>query len=269
MIRRQLGNQFLLTRQHDHALLAGRLAESFGNEQFAPPSPGTQTIRAIALHDAGWPLHDDHPMLSEKGLPLDVFEISLSMAIPIWKAAADRAADEHPYTQLLISLHVLGLSGFSARHVHTRQEVFELNKFQHREIERQVDLRRQLGLSVDIPLQLGLAMTNGIEEEDRLRRNHLILQAMDRISLALCCTQVLFPSIEGIIPELGGSPVTLNFVRTSDTSLRVEPWPFLAPAISLQLPQLPLAARAFASVEEFREAYAAAADEIHTLKVHS
>ena len=269
MIRRHLGNQFVLTRQHDHALLAGRLAELFGNDQFAPPSPTDDTIRAVALHDAGWPLHDDAPGLNEKGLPLDVFETPLSLAIPIWKLSADRAAGEHPYTQLLISLHVLGLSGFAAKHAHTRQEVFELNKFQHREIERQVELRTKLDLSLQIPLQLGLALQEDVEAEEMLRRNHLILQAMDRISLGLCCTQVPFAVLQGLRPQVRAAAVPLRFVRDSDTSIRVQPWPFATGSISLELRQRSLPAQAFAGVDQFQAAYAAAPEQLSTLHVHA
>ena len=92
---------------------------------------------------------------------------------------------------------------------------------------------------------------------------------MDRISLALCCTKVPFSTIDGIVPQIGMEGVTLTFARTSDTSLRLAPWPFKIASISLHLLQRTLPARPFASIDEFRRAYAAATDVPHALSVHA
>ena len=73
MIRRHVADEFWLIAQHDHALLSGHLAEQIGGGEFERPAP--RAIRGIALHDCGWPLHDDEaPTLNERGQPLDVFE---------------------------------------------------------------------------------------------------------------------------------------------------------------------------------------------------
>src|SRR3954470_12372868 len=205
MIRRAMEDRFLLFAQHDHAQLSGELARHYGNRFFAKPDPLEQTIRAVALHDCGWPLHDDRPTLNKEGLPLDVFESPLDVAIGVWQAGVEAVANEPPYTQLLVSLHVLGLSGFAATRQHDRREQFELNKFQHRQIEKQVELRKRLGLAVDVPLKLGLAIRSDIAEEERLRRNHNLVQTMDRISLGLCCTELPFEKIEGIVPRPGSA----------------------------------------------------------------
>src|SRR4051794_17779857 len=109
MIRRALGDQFLLFTQHDHAQLSGELARHYGNRLFARPDPSDETIRAVARHDCGWPLHDERPTLNKDGLPLDVFETPLDVAMAVWQAGVDRVADEQTYTRLLVSLHVLGL----------------------------------------------------------------------------------------------------------------------------------------------------------------
>src|SRR5205823_9167662 len=137
MIRREMGSSFLLIAQDDHARLSGELARHYGNRFFAKAEPFEETIRAVALHDCGWPLHDDRPTLNKDGLPLDVFETPLDIAIYVWQAGVEAVANENVYTQLLVSLHVLGLSGFAAARQHDRREQFELNKFQHRQIEKQ------------------------------------------------------------------------------------------------------------------------------------
>src|SRR5687768_18404240 len=92
MIRRQQGDDWLLITQHDHALLAGELAEHFGNEYFARPEPREPALRGVRLHDCGWPLHDDQPTINKDGKPLDVFETTRDIALPVWRSSADQAS---------------------------------------------------------------------------------------------------------------------------------------------------------------------------------
>src|SRR5881394_855981 len=102
MIRRDMGDAFFLFAQHDHAQLSGQLAAHYGNRFFGKPDPPEPTIRAVGLHDCGWPLHDDQPTLNKDGLPLDVFETPLDIAISVWQAGVERVANEDGYAQLLV-----------------------------------------------------------------------------------------------------------------------------------------------------------------------
>src|SRR5687767_3900368 len=129
MIRKHVGEFFYLFRQDDHARLSGELAEHYGNKWFARPEPAAEVIAAVGLHDCGWPLHDDRPTLNKEGLPVDVFETPLAIALEVWREGVERVKTFSPYTQLMVSLHVLGLSGFAAGHARDRLEQFELNKF--------------------------------------------------------------------------------------------------------------------------------------------
>src|SRR4051812_14497577 len=108
MIRSSAENDFLLITQSDHAAFAGLLAQHIGNDQFESLQP--EVIAAIGAHDAGWPLHDDHPTLNGAGLPLHVFESPMSLAAHIWSTSAERADILGPYAALLVSLHQLALS---------------------------------------------------------------------------------------------------------------------------------------------------------------
>jgi len=256
MIRRHAGGLFHLITQHDHALLSGKLAAHFGNPRFAPPEPRDQTVAAASLHDAGWTLHDDQPTLDDNRLPLDVFQTPLELALRVWRASADRAAQQPDYTQLLVSLHVLTLSSLTVSHPHARRELFELNKFQQYEIERQQTLRSRLGLPTDAPLRLGLAQGDCPLEEQQLRRNHYLIQFFDRISLALCCTDNPSPTCDGIVPGPGRLPATLRLTRKADWLVAVEPWPFDQPRLSFALPCRSLPAQPFDSQDPFRHLYA-------------
>lgn len=269
MIRRLVDADFYLIPQDEHAKLSGLLAAHFGNRRFDLPSPREPVVEAIRMHDCGWPRFDARPTLNPDGRPLDVFESLQAVAIRAWEAAGDAMHGRDPYAQLLVSLHTLGLSGFAANHAKDRTAVFELNRFQHREIERQERLRRILGMSLDTPLKLGLAIGQGDEHEERLRRNHWILQALDRISLAACCTEMPFDRVDNIVPKERLRPTPLLFTRSDATAVRVEPWPFDVEAIALDVGFRRVPARAYPSPEAFLDLYDAAHDETIRLTVHA
>ena len=271
MIRREHGNDFLLITQHDHAVLSGELARHVGNASFAAPSPFGETVEAIANHDAGWPLHDDEPTLNAQGLPLHVFEVPAAVAIRVWSASVDRARAPGPYQGLLVSLHVLGLSAWAvgrpAEGGSSRQEMFEMNKFQHRQVEVQDQLRRELGLSTEVPLNLGLAAAGTSAADDQLLFNFRLLTAMDRLSLNLCCGKTLFPVMDDMLARPGEAPTRISSAMPDDSTVTLDPWPFDRAEIRLGVAARRLRKRAFETAEAFREAYRAAGVEMLDLVV--
>jgi hypothetical protein len=267
MIRRAVGSELWLFTQHDHAQLAGELAQRFGNARFARPEPREATVRGIALHDCGWPLHDDAPTLNQQHLPLDVFETPRHIGLEVWSASAQRAAAADPYAGLLVSLHSLALSVFATTQTPFTHEKFDavdprarfdINKFQHAQIELQETLRRRIGLSVDQPLTQGLAEDSRDAREQQLVMNFRLLQAMDKLSLNICCTQPLFPKIEPLIAQPGARPMKLHVTRPSAHELRIRPWPFDRDELPVEIPYRILAHRAYTDETELRAVYDAA-----------
>src|SRR3954469_24505839 len=140
MIRRRVGTELWLFTQHDHALLSGKFARHFGNEEYARPEPFESVVRGVSQHDCGWPLHDDAPTLNREHLPLDVFETPPSIGPKVWGEAGTRCAATDPYAALLVSLHAISLSVFATSGSPVTNEKFdvaeprtrfEINKFQH------------------------------------------------------------------------------------------------------------------------------------------
>lgn len=265
MIRHRLGDEFVLITQHDHAQLSGRLATHVGNALFAPPTPYQETVDGIALHDTGWPLHDERPTLNPQGHPLHVLESPMSVAIPVWSESVRRASAHNEYSGLLVSLHVLALSALAqsrdqAMHERFRdqRDLFELNKFQHRQIEIQQDLRRALGLRTDIPLHLGRATPGSGVREDLLLFGYHLLKAMDAMSLDACSGGDLFQTIEEVYPRPGARPVTLRFRHPRPFELTVDPWPFDQPALALDIPCRQVPAQRYESDAEFQRDFHAA-----------
>jgi len=268
MIRRETPDHFLLITQHDHALLSGRLAEKIGNESMARPALRDQTIQGIALHDSGWPLHDDAPTLNRAGLPLDVFETPREIGLLVWRESVERAVAADLYSGLLVSLHVLALSHLMSNMRPSPRDRFEINKFQHLEIERQESLRIKLGLRTDVPLDLGLARAGVDPAEDQLSFNFRLLQAMDRVSLALCCTNEPFHEISRLPAAPGGQPRTIALIKQGESSLVVDPWLFDCDSFPVEIGARRLPRQTFASIEEFQNLYRQAPIETLTFQVH-
>jgi hypothetical protein len=53
------------------------------------------------------------PTLNDKGLPLHVLESPMWVATKVLTESARRAGGTHPYTGLLVSLHVTALSNYA------------------------------------------------------------------------------------------------------------------------------------------------------------
>ena len=249
MIRRQAGDDFLLITQTDHAQLAGELAVRFGNNRFTSPPPHSPVLLAIQQHDAGWPLHDDEPTLNDRQLPADVFETPKSIALNVWAASADRAEALDAYAGLLVSLHSLSLSIHAAPEPVTKtlakggafdvrmmQDQFALNKFQHREVERQEQLRGKLGLSMEVPLKHGLAEPKSTPADDQLRFDFRLLQALDLISLCACCSKLPQTESQEVLPLVGQDPIRFKLAKNLAGAVRVSPWPFDDKRFEMQVP---------------------------------
>ena len=274
MIRHQHGNEYFLFTQDDHARLSGSLAEQFGNQRFAIPHPRQAVVDAVAMHDSGWPLHDDDPTLDGSGLPLHVFGTPIPLAVRVWAESVRRARAVNLYSGLLVSIHVFALSAVSYQHYsdpdqrqQSAKELFELNKFQQLQIETQESIRQTLGLRTDMALQLGLAPRRSGEEEDLLRANYQVLRAMDQVSLAVLCGGRPFSSLEDVSPRPGAEPVDFRVGYPSEWMVTLQPWPFAIERIEMELPFRRLPAKVYTNLDTFRAAYAAAPREAQRVMV--
>jgi hypothetical protein len=269
MIRRRQGNEFWLFTQHDHALLAGALARHVGNALFAGFSPWDESVLAVDLHDCGWPAHDDQPTLNADGLPLDVFETPRHIGLAIWESSARLASERHPYCGLLVSLHSLSLSVLASSHMPSARQHdqynlddararFEINRFQHGQTELQERLRNQLGLSTTIPLRMGLAETANNLAEQMLIHNFRLLQAMDQLSLSICCTEPPGEWTTPIHRRPGASAAPLSVRRPESGTLLVSPWPFDADAVRVSIGYRRIDVEPFRDPAAFATAWACA-----------
>lgn len=268
MIVRAAGDEYHLFRQHDHAQLAGAIAARVGNADF--DRPAAVVLDAIAQHDAGWPLHDDRPTIDPRGSPRDVFASTLEIAAAVWTGSAAIATQHDPYAGLLVSLHVLRLSadaatpapGQASRPPHDEPRLrFELNKFQHAQIELQEELRAELGLAIDKPLHYGLAEASDDPREQRLAADFRLLQAMDLLSLTICCTTPPAEQTGPLHPRADGPSVRLSIRRPTSSILTVSPWPFDAGSFDVSIPFRRLPRRAYESEADLQYTLGRVRDE--------
>jgi hypothetical protein len=109
-------------------------------------------------------------------------------------------------------------------------------------------------------------VVGGIAEEERLRRHHQVLQALDRLSLGLCCEQVPFPQFD-LVPRDRARAVCLRFERTGDWAMRVTPWPFDERELRLTMPVRRIDVRSY-SQDELPGCLAAAPASMIDIHVH-
>lgn len=217
--------------QVEHARLSGELAKHIRGTQDGTAHRDS-LILACTEHDAGWPIHDDAPRITPQKKPVDVFELPSFLGFLIWSESSKRVTAKDAYAGLLVSLHSLGISVFASRNIgKSHPELakdaswqFELNKFQHREIERQEKLRRHLGMRTDLPLEGGLARESDDPQEQELFYNFRIVQTTDQLSLCMCCNKPPFQTV-GLIAFPGERCVDRRVIRTEEFVLEVDPWP--------------------------------------------
>jgi hypothetical protein len=264
MIRRHIGNEWWLFAQHDHAVLAGAFARYLGG-LVEPLRP--EAVVAVGLHDRGWTDADATPIVNDRGQPGDVFETPLPRGLEIWRNSSRLALSEGgTYAGLLVSIHSLSLSAMAAAKVLEPPKSgppdfkmhFAVNKFQHAEIEQQENCRKQLGLRVDAPLTLGLATESIEPAEQQLIYDFRWLQAMDQLSLNLCCTSVMFPSLAHISASPGGSELLIQVTRVDQSSACLRPWPFAVDRVRATIPFKRMTAEHFENDSDFLAACAAA-----------
>jgi hypothetical protein len=273
MIRRREGDQFWLIRQTDHAHLASELARHVGNKHFAALEPAEEVITAVAQHDAGWPLHDDAPARSPAGYPFDVFETPRHITHRVWMESSRRACEIGPYVGLLVSLHQLGLSAISVASTPLRYDAqqlrqqFDTNKFQHAIIERTESLRRQLGMRTDRALKLGLAEGWTDPTEQRLSHHLRMLQALDLISLAVCCTTPPAAHTGPVFYRPGSGTTHFKLHRPTAETLLIRPWPFSVDIVTVNVPYCAIPARSYESDTDLHEAIGVAPRQELTVRV--
>jgi hypothetical protein len=109
MILQEQGDQLVLIRQTDHAVLAGVFAREWGNELFRRPEPFDSFCLAAAEHDNGWRDWELLPQVDPKTrLPYSFMSVPTEAHMALYLRGIERTVKADAYAGLLVAMHCQG-----------------------------------------------------------------------------------------------------------------------------------------------------------------
>jgi hypothetical protein len=224
----------LAVLQDHHLNLAGQLASSWGNDEFAPPHP---VVGYMARnHDAGWQEDDWQPGRDPgTGLPYHIMDVPPPKLVEIHRRSIRRNYAFHPYAGILGAMHTMGF--YTTRLGVSDFLVMDELRAEHGDVldplveECSGLIRRWREELADDPEYGALV------DEERLLASYKLLQAFDTMSLYFCLGRdreedpVTFPNV----PTTNGASTSITFSPSADSTVAVEPWPFAAAPLSVVL----------------------------------
>src|SRR5262249_5720596 len=109
MIVRIHDGKLLLVRQTDHMVLAGQLADAWGNDHFVRPVPFGPLAQAAYEHDVGWAEWEAAPEVdAATKLPYQFFELPIERHLAFYRQGVDAVVAKNAHAGLLVNLHCQG-----------------------------------------------------------------------------------------------------------------------------------------------------------------
>jgi hypothetical protein len=252
IVRDGADGSLILIGQTDHAKLSGQCAAHWGNGTFARPRPYEAVVRAAMFHDSGWYDYEASPSIApDTGRPLNFMQVPWGKPQRrAYEWAIDWMTKIDPYSGLLISKHRTGLQrGRYGKVAHPKffntQNLPEDNEdfLARNEAAQDKQLRQYDG--------------------EEFWTNYLLLQTFDLISLFLCNKDAVDDYIEPVPTAYGADakPVRLSLKTVAPNRIEVDPFPFDAEPLRVQLIRRRVDRTSFADEAAFREAYFKAVPE--------
>ena len=262
MIRIATPAGYTLVPHQEHARLAGRFSEHWGNATFPAPAPAEVLphVRvAVARHDDAWAARDATPFLTREGRPsaftrelvgtYSAFEeIDLADYLAVRGAATEAVASDDPYAAILISMHTVNLL--------TEQADLSTIKPADRPLHAafiEGQLRRQKELAASLPPALSAHAT-----PEQLQRAFEFLQFCDNLSLLVCVGYDQPRPVRHTHLDSAGVRRTIACTPLGGSAFRLDPWPFDATELTFAVPARRVSSAACSDLAAFRAAYAAA-----------
>src|SRR5438105_2111223 len=225
MIIQEQGDQLVLIRQTDQALLAGHICLEVGSDAFVPPQTNDAFVLAATEHDNGWNEWELLPKIDPVTfLPYSFMSIPTRDHIELYQRGIERVVKVDHYAGLLVSMHCLGLydrtratmPGFSAKYIKSHESQV-VNDF------LQTLRLQQLRLKVDLRADPKM---KDYADEKWLQANSLRLEALDRLSLYFCMGPLEGATIDAVPADYHGQEVDWNLQPEGNNSVALEPYPF-------------------------------------------
>jgi len=263
MLRSESDNGWWLVTHPDHARLAGQFAEHWGNDLFLSPEPRADVLEGISTHDDGWAARDAAPEITKQGKPsafsrelvgkYSAFEeIDLLDYLFVRRRAVDTVVRHNPYAGLLVSMHTFDLLANRAdRSTIPPDQLPSLDVFLDDQKALQQKVRSQL--TEDPRYQPAEISPERIENHFRL------LQACDNLSLLTCVDYPGTANLLHALPVTGNSREPVTVERIEIRHFRLAPYPFNGSPLTFAFPARFIHSLSFASKEDLREKFNAAA----------
>jgi hypothetical protein len=234
ILRPQLAGAIIVP-QSAHALLAFQLADHWGNRATPRPAPRAEVLAAVLLHDTGWDDHEEPLRLGPDGVPLAFDTWPPAEHEAIWRAGVERAATRGGYVAWLVSHHVSTLAERSAGH--------------HRGFLA-AEAERRAALAVDLAADPRYRQTMAAGAD---AVNRAILRITDALAVHLTLGLVA-PLTIPELPRRAG-PVPFGIEPVGETIVRLRPWPFAGPRLTVSVEARRLPAARFADQAALSEAW--------------
>jgi hypothetical protein len=246
IVRREEGVWHLIS-QVDHAHHAAGLSDAwkqgpFGGEDITP------SLRyATAEHDLGWTDPDLEPSVDpQTGAPSNFIAIDEARHTSFYSQAVRTIANADPTAAYLVSLHASGL--YSRRYAWTGLKPvdwYSIGEHGRALLESEREFRTQL-----------ISRIPSAETEfESTWRSYMLLETFDCLSLLTCfgfdCARF------GPVPTASGQWEMLTVRRAGPWIVALDPFPFAAPELVVEVPCRRFDQERFAGADELRDALAA------------
>jgi Protein of unknown function (DUF3891) len=272
LVTRRVSGLTLIT-QPDHAALAGRMAESWGNEHFATPAARDALICAAVHHDDGWQHLDSQPTYNpEQQRPAHFTELPLSESAGPYARNVESVYERDRRAGALVGMH---FSGF-----YTNRWGVGAGAASESPLALQIVAEQEARWTPALRAAWG---NRGPRSEFDAETWHAyeVLQAVDLLSLALGLMDLERPadgepvdvtstltrvdqvpgarSVSGV-PRAIGDPdrATITVQPIGPGSITLDPYPFRQPELHLAVPVRELENRPYESAQVAAEAFHAA-----------
>jgi Protein of unknown function (DUF3891) len=258
MIVQEQGDQLILIRQTDHAVLSGFFAREWGNDLFQRPEPFESLLLAASEHDNGWREWELQPIIDPKTrLPYSFMSLPTDAHIELYRRGIDRVVRSDRYAGLLVSLHASGLynraratiPGFSAKYVKSTETELVNGFLQGLKLQ-------QLRLKVDLR---GDPLTKEFVQDKLLESNARRLEALDRLSLYFCMSSTPHDATIDAVPvDDKGSEGDWELRPDGPNAVSLGPYPFRREPLQVSILARRVPKRLYADSLDFQKTVARA-----------
>jgi hypothetical protein len=257
MIIQEQGDQLILIRQTDHAMLSGYFARVLGNKLFSRPEPFESFCLAAAEHDNGWNEWELLPQIDSKTFaPYNFMSIPTEEHIALYQRGIERVVRADRYAGLLVSMHCSGLydktratmPGFSAKYVRSSESQLVSDFLQRLRLQ-------QLRLKVDLRAD---PLTKEFATDQVLQANLQRLEALDRLSLYFCLAPLDGSTIDAVPINTSGQEADWDLQPEGKNIVSIRPYPFTRDPLAISILARRVPKRPYADQNEFHKTLAQA-----------